>query len=297
MVEIIDKEQKINITNPDKLLWPELGITKISYAQKLMELAPYLLPYTTNRILTVIRYPDNIHHEFFYQKRTPVYAPGWIDQIHYKDANYVNLNKIETLVWLGNSGALEFHIGFSESKEDKLSNLVFDLDPSEGQCFEQVIEAALVIHEALKKLNLICYVKTSGASGLQLYLPISNSYSYDQGRQLNTFFAKYFAEKYPNLITIERSVKKRGALLYFDYLQMWKGKTIISVYSPRAVESGAISTPVTWEELEKGIKPSDFNLINIMERLKEKGDLFSPLLNPKLSGQDLGFIMNHLDIR
>jgi len=296
MVEFIDTERKINITNPNKLLWPELGITKIIYAKILTELSPFLLPYTSDRILTVIRYPDNIHHESFYQKRRPVYAPSWIDQIGYKGSSYINLNKLETLLWLGNSGALEFHVGFSLFMEDQLNGLVFDLDPSEGQNFDQVIEAALVIHEELKKLNLTCYVKTSGASGLQLYLPINQVCSYEQGRQLNTFFAKYFSEKYPNIITIERSVKKRGALLYFDYLQMWKGKTIISAYSPRAVESGAISTPVTWKELEHGIKPSDFNLNNIIKRLKEKGDLFNPLLNSEISGQDIGFIMQHLNI-
>lgn len=295
MTMLINEEYKIKLTNPNKLLWPEIGITKKDYIRFLVDLSPYLIPHTSNRILTVIRFPDNIHHESFYQKRIPSYAPDWIDKIVYKSAEYINLNKVETLLWLGNSGALEFHIGFSKSNENKLSYLVFDLDPSEGQCFEQVIEAVLLINHELNKLNLLCYVKTSGASGLQLYIPIKNKYSYDEGRRLNTFFAQFFSGKYPKHFTTERSVKKRGALLYFDYLQMWKGKTIASVYSPRAVTSGAISTPVTWQELEKGIEPSDFNIFNIIERLRVKGDLFSTFLSPNRNGQDLGFIMDYLN--
>lgn len=288
---------KINLRNPKKLLWPEMGITKEDYINLLMKLSPYLLPHTQDRILTVIRYPDNIHEKAFYQKSIPSFAPSWIDKIIYKSKEYINLNKIETLLWLGNLGALEFHIGFNKLDYNKPSYLVFDLDPSEGQCFDQVIEVALIIKEELKKLSLNAYAKTSGASGIQMYMPIVQKYTYEEGRKINTFFAKYFSQKYPKLITIERSVKKRDHLLYFDYLQMWEGKTIASVYSPRAVKSGAISTPVTWKELEKGCQPSDFNLLNIIQRLEQKGDLFNLFIDTVHIEQDLEFIMDYLSLR
>lgn len=282
-------EQEIKITNPQKVLWPELGIRKIDYLKVLIELSPYLLPHSTDYMLMLLRFPNGIDQKAFYQKKAAAHTPEWIDTIKKDGDNYINLNSRKTLVWLGNSAALEFHVGFNKINEDLISALVFDLDPSEGQTFDQVVEVALKIHEVLKSLSVNSLIKTSGATGLQIFIPTGNKYTYEQGRNINTFFANYFAGKFPNLITIERSVKKRGKLLYFDYLQMWRGKNMICVYSPRAVKSAAVSTPVTWEELDKGIKPGDFNILNIMKRLKAKGDLFKELLEP--GKQNLDFIL------
>ena len=120
---------------------------------------------------------------------------------------------------------------------------------------------ALDVHETLQSLGIPCYAKTSGATGLQVYVP-TKSMPFEQGRRLNAFFGQYFAAKHPDTVTIERSVKSRGGKLYFDYLQMARGKSIISVYSPRAVPCGAVSMPVTWDELERGISPCDFTLKN-----------------------------------
>jgi bifunctional non-homologous end joining protein LigD len=116
---------------------------------------------------------------------------------------------------------------------------------------------------------------------MQLYIPTGGKYDYETARKINEFFGSYFAQKYPQKITIERMVEKRGTKLYFDYLQMWQGKTITMVYSPRANEKASISMPVTWEEVKKGIKPGDFTLNNALERLKKTGDLFEPLLTAK----------------
>lgn len=288
----------IKITNAEKLLWPDIGIRKIDYIKVLLQLSPYILPHTSDRALSVIRYPDGIHKSFFYQKKVPSHTPEWIERVKKnQDEDYINLNKLETLIWFGNGAALEFHVGFNRFSENIISYLVFDLDPSEGQVFEQVVEVAFIIHEELKKLDLKSIIKTSGASGLQIFIPIEKKYSYEEGRIFNQFFATYFSTKYPRQITIERNVKKRGALLYFDYLQMWKGKTIISVYSPRGVKSGAVSTPITWEELNKGIKPSDFNLLNIIDRIREKGDLFDVFSNNKSEEkQNLDFIAQYIGI-
>lgn len=284
---------KVNITNPEKVLWPELEIRKIDYIQTLIKLAPYILPHTKNRLLTTIRYPNNIHNKFFFQKKVNEHTPRWIERIKKDNDAYINLNNRATLIWLGNQAALELHTSFNRINENPTS-LVFDLDPSEGQNFNNVIEVALVIEEELNKLNISSYPKTSGATGLQIYIPIESKYSFHQARALNEFFANFFAKKYPKLMTIERSVNKREHLLYFDYLQMWKGKTIISVYSPRAVSSGSVSTPVTWEEIRRGIKPSDFNLLNILNRLGEKGDLFNIFISRE-NNQNLDFILNYIN--
>ncbi len=270
----------VKITNPEKVLWTELGIRKIDYIKKLIELAPYLIPHTENRLLTTIRYPDGVNGKSFYQKNMPDYTPAWIEREQWKEIEYINLNHLATLVWLGNQAALELHTSFHLiQKEKNPTSLVFDLDPSSGQTFSDVIEVALLIYDTLKSLEIKSYIKTSGATGLQIYIPVGGRYNYGTARKINTFFATYFQQKYPKYITIERIVSKRAQKLYFDYLQMWHGKTIISAYSPRATEKATISMPIAWDELQTGIKPDDFTLLNAIERLKEKGDLFEPLNN------------------
>ena len=272
----------VQITNPEKMLWPELGIRKIDFIMKLMEISSYVLPHARDRLLTTIRYPDGINGKSFYQKNIPTYAPEWVDHQPWQEVEYILLNKRATLAWLGNQAALEFHVAFNRYQHEQFpSALVFDLDPSEGQTFDQVVEVALIIRKTLESLGLQSWIKTSGATGMQIYIPIGEKYTYNQARKMNEFFGKYFSELYPNLVTIERMVKNRGKKLYFDYLQMWQGKTITLVYSTRATKNATVSTPVEWTELEKGIKPTDFHLLNIKDRLEEKGDLFAPLYDKK----------------
>ncbi len=280
MGSIIIDGKPIRITNPKKLLWPELGIRKIDYVAILMRLAPHLIKHAANRLLTAIRYPDGINGKSFYQKNVPASAPVWIDVNKYNDTNYMLLNSQATLAYLANQAVLEFHTAFNlYTNEAFPTDLVFDLDPSSGQSFTEVTEAALLIHETLDSLGIKGWVKTSGATGLQIYIPLGEKYTYETARQINYFFGRYLSTKHPNLITIERIVKKRGSRVYFDYLQMWSGKTIMLVYSPRATPQANVSTPVEWEELQSGVKPEDFNLLNIEERIKQKGDLFAPLLD------------------
>lgn len=269
---------RIEVSNPEKLLWPEAEIRKIDYISSMLKLAPYILPYAKGLLLTTIRYPHGIHGESFYQKSCPEYAPPWVNTAMYGDISYIVLDSPAVLVWLATQAALELHVTFNTAdREDYPSYLVFDLDPSKGQGFEDVTEVALLIHETLEGLSIKSFVKTSGATGLQIYIPVNGRYNYDQARAVNKFFGKYFSEKYPKLVTIERIVKNRGKRLYFDYLQMWYGKTIATAYSPRANENASISMPVDWEEL-KHIKPGDFTLRNAPERLAETGDRFKGLL-------------------
>lgn len=288
------EDKEITVSNPDKYLWPDLKIKKIDYIHYLIDLAPFIIKYTENRPLTVIRYPDGINGKSFFQKHLPAYAPSWI---HSKDENgkkYMYLDDIPTLVWLANQGALEFHVTFNTSESpDTPHSLVFDLDPSEDQDFEDAADAALLIRDTLQELNISSFPKTSGASGIQIYIPVGNQYTYEEARIINHFFGSYFSSKHSNHFTIERTVKNRGKKIYFDYLQMWYKKTIISPYSPRAVESAAVSMPVTWDELEKGCHPSDFTLFNVKNRLETMGDLFDVLYNEK-SYQNLSFILENL---
>lgn len=284
---------KVSITNPEKLLWPELGIRKIDYITKLIELAPYIIGHAKNRLLTTIRYPHGYSEKSFFQKNTPKYAPEWIRTYLWHDNHYILLNNTATLVWLANQAALELHTAFNYiTNEFAPKDIVFDLDPAEGLKFSDTAEVALNINEELTRLDITGYVKMSGATGLQVYIPAGERYDYETARRINHIFAVFFAKKYPDKITIERTIKKRGHRVYFDYLQMWGGKTIISPYSPRATAYATVAAPIEWDELKKGIKPENVTLLNISQRLKEKGDLFANLLG-RQKKQNLDLILQH----
>ncbi|MDP4094036.1 MAG: non-homologous end-joining DNA ligase [Bacillota bacterium] len=283
--------REIIISNPEKLLWPEAGISKTVYISCMVELAPYILPYAKGRLLTTIRYPDGIHGQSFYQKSCPEYAPEWVNTAEFNDISYIILDSVPTLVWLATQAALEFHVTFNTAdNEDNPTYLVFDLDPSKGQTFDEVIEAGLKIHETLEALSIKSFAKTSGATGLQVYIPVNGRYDYDRARLINEFFGKYFSQKYPDLFTIERIVKNRGKKLYFDYLQMWYGKTLAAAYCPRATEKASISMPIDWDQLPQ-IKPEDFTLLNAGKLLVEHGDRFKGLLETE---QNLDSILERI---
>lgn len=287
---------KVKVTNPEKILWPKLGIRKIDYLSKLVELAPYIISYTKDKFLTTIRYPDGVNNKSFFQKSISDSTPNWVKLVKRKETNYILLNNLSTLIWLGNLASLEFHISFNSfNKEDYPSYLVFDLDPSEDQTFEDVIEVALRVYDTLRGLNINSVAKTSGASGIQIYIQTGEKYDYYTCRQLNEFFANYFSQKYPKLITTERFIKNRGKRLYFDYLQMWYGKTIIAPYSPRATDLATVSTPLEWSEIENGVKPEDFTLLNIKKRLDNKGDIFSKIIEDNSNINNLDEIIKFIN--
>jgi bifunctional non-homologous end joining protein LigD len=269
------EEVEVKISNPDKELFP--GISKWKYVQYLGVLSPYLLKYCRNRLLTTIRFPDGVFGESFYQKNAPVSIPDFVTTLKSQNTQYILLQNVPTLIWLANLACLEFHASFHLHTEmNTPTELVFDLDPT-GSPFEQVKEVALHTRELMLEIGLDGVVKTSGASGLQIYIPLEPIHTFEETRKINTFVARYLSEKFPKLITIERHVKDRGTKVYFDYLQHWRGKTLIVPYSPRSKEEATVSTPLEWNELETDILPSNFTLSNIEKRLNKKGDLFKPI--------------------
>lgn len=272
--EIQIENQTVRITHPDKIFWPEEGITKLDYLKYLVEVSPMLLKYTKNKVLTTIRYPHGIAEEAFYQKNVPTYAPDWVNTYLWRETKYILLNNLPTLVWLGNQCCLEFHLPFHHYNHSHPTQIAFDLDPMDSTDFSLVLEVALYLREVLDSLGLPSYPKTSGASGLQIYIPVPPLYSYEELRHFNEFLAKYLVNRYPRQITIERFIKKRGNKIYFDYLQFGEGKTLPAPYSARATKTGTVSAPVTWEEVERGFLPTDFTLKNMKQRMDNQGDLF-----------------------
>lgn len=267
----------VTLTNPDKLLWPEEGITKRDYLAYLIAVAKPLLAYTRNRALTVIRYPDGVHGESFYQKNAPPYAPPWIPRRQVGDVDAIVLNDLRTLLWLGNQAALEFHVPFHEADDPNHPlELAFDLDPS-APGFAAVVETALHLKEVTDRLGLPTYVKTSGATGLAVYIPLERRYTYAETRQVAVFLARYLTERYPRLVTVARRVRDRGTKVYIDYLQHGKSRTLPAPYSPRGRTTATVSAPVTWEELVRGAEPADFTIKTVPARLSQIGDPFAPV--------------------
>lgn len=273
---IIDiEDRQLEISNPDRVIWHEAAITKLDYVKYLIEMSPFLLPYARNRMLMIWRYPDGIQGRRVEERSIHGPAPDWVPRVVYGDKPRILLNDLATLIWIANRGALELHLPFDRyDHKDYPTELVFDLDPAEHMPFDKVREVALMLREVLAGLSLESYPKTSGATGLQVFVPIEPKYKYEEARRINSFIARYLLQRMPNQITLERVVAKRGNKLYLDFLQLWRGRTMAAAYSVRAKKQATVSTPVTWNEIEKGCHPSDFTLATVPGRIKRIGDLF-----------------------
>ncbi|UUZ81670.1 non-homologous end-joining DNA ligase [Paenibacillus sp. P26] len=269
---------ELTITNPEKPLWPEKGITKAMYLEKLAQLSPYLLTYCRGRYLTTIRYPHGWNDKSFYQKNAPEPIPDFVHTAMLDKINYVHLDRLPTLLWLGNLACLEFHPSFHRIGQTLPAEWLIDIDPSVDP-EPRIMQAAEIIGEILDKMNIRSVPKTSGATGVQIYVPIppERGYTFEQLRRIGQFVANYAVQLHPRLFTVERLKKNRGTLIYIDYLQHWYGKTLSAPYTPRARVDATVSTPLTWEEVARRCDPREFHLLNIMERLQQKGDLIAQL--------------------
>lgn len=273
--ELLPLPESIQITHPEKPVWPALSVSKDDYLLHLQQLSPYLLPFLKERLLTVIRYPHGATGERFFQKNCPDYAPDFIETEQANDIRYIICNDIETLLWLGNQLALEFHIPFQTTKTNLPTEIVFDLDPPSISEFSLAVEAALRMKAIFDQFHLQTFVKTSGGKGLQVYIPLpDNTFSYKETRLFTEFVSRFLCEQEPNWFTVERLKKNRGNKLYVDYLQHEEGKTIIAPYSPRGNEQGLVATPLNWSEVSESLKPGLFTLPSVVERLKIEGNLF-----------------------
>lgn len=282
--------EHIQVTHPDKPVWPKMGLQKEDFLLYLEECAPYLLPFLQNRLLTAIRYPHGVPGESFYQKNAPDYTPSFVERKQEDGINYILCNEIDTLLWLGNQLALEFHIPFQTVDTTCPTEIVFDLDPPSVDEFSLAIEAAIRMKAIFDQFQLQSFIKTSGGKGLQVYIPLpKNEFTYEETRIFTEFICKFLVEQEPNLFTLERMKKKRGKKLYLDYVQHWEGKTIIAPYSTRGNELGCVATPLYWDEVKEGLHPQQFTIPKVIERLKSLG-------NPFINFFDVGEKQNFRDV-
>jgi bifunctional non-homologous end joining protein LigD len=275
----------IKLSNLDKVFWPDEGYTKHDLLKFYIEISPYLLPFLKNRPCNFQRFPDGIKGKRFYQKNKPSFAPQWIKTFpipsEKRVIDYIIIDNLETLAYVINLACLEIHPWHSRAKSVKYPDYgIVDLDPQEGVDFDTVLEVAAAVKYVLDSLGLTGFPKTSGATGLQIYVPLKPRYTYSQVRDIIGFICKLIQERVPSITTMERMVAKRAAAtVYLDYLQNLWGKTINAPYTVRPVAGACVSTPLTWEEVLSGhISPGDFTIKNIMARLEKVGDLFAPVL-------------------
>lgn len=289
----------LTLSNLDKMMWPAENITKAHMIKYYVEMAPYLLPYIYNRPLVMKRYPDGIEGGSFYQKECPDYAPEWVETfaVHHtrKVVKYIICNDTATLAWMAGQGCIEIHGWLS--RLDNIENpdfAVIDLDPGEGVSFKSVKRVSLIVRETLGEFGITGFPKTSGSSGMHIFIPLEPEYSYARVTAAMKYLAGQILRLYPGIVTIERSKAKRKGKVYIDYLQNGRGKTMAFPYSLRPLPGAPVSTPLTWEEVgNRGIYPGRFNIFNIKDRLAEAGDPYKNIFSCK---QDISVLIKQVSL-
>lgn len=277
---------ELKFTHLDKIYWPDEGITKGEVIDYYNSIHKYIIPYLKDRPQSLKRNPNGIKDKGFFHKDAGDAAPAWVDSIELysdsadKEIDYIICNNKATLLYLNNLGCIEINPWNSRVESlDYPDYLVMDIDPSEENTFDEVIDTAQVIKDVLDKAGAVSYCKTSGASGLHVYVPLGAKYDYEQARSFAEIIASLTLEQLPDTTTMERSLNKRKGRIYLDYLQNKRGQTLASVYSLRPVPGATISTPLDWKEVKHGLLPSQFTMKTLSRRLVKKGDLFKGVLS------------------
>jgi len=287
-VEVSFGDRQVKLTNLNKLFWPELKITKRQLLQYYADVSPVLLPHLQDRAMVMKRYPNGAAGEFFFMKRAPLPRPPWIElcSIHHGSGNVIDfpiIQDLPALLWVINLGCIDLNQWYARCDDvDRPDYLHFDLDPVPGAKFEQVRESALAVRDALESLKMPCYAKTTGSKGIHVYVPIVRGPTQKQVWTIAKEIALVLASENPKLITAIYKVANRpkGRVLV-DYNQNAWGRTLASIYSVRPTPKATVSTPVTWKEVERGIKIEDFRLDNVRKRIEKIGDLWAPLVSEK----------------
>lgn len=281
---------KSMLTNLDKVYWPDEGFTKGDLINYYESIAPYILPYLKNRPLSLMRHPNGIKAPGFFHKDAGDMAPDWIKTADIlaestgKIVHYLVCNNVKSLLYIANLGCIEMNPWNSTTtKLDRPDYLVLDIDPSDKNTFDQVVDVALIIKEILDRAGIAGSCKTSGASGMHVYIPCKKKYEYETVRDFAHVLATLVQEQAPSFTTLERSLSKRKKdHIYIDYLQNSRGQTLASAYSARPKPGATVAAPLEWKEVKHGLHPSAFTIKNMKKRVEKKGDLFAPVLEKGL---------------
>jgi len=293
--------RQLSLTNLDKVLYPEAGFTKGQIIDYYVRIAPVLLPHFAGHPLTLKRYPGGVDQEYFYEKNAPAHRPDWVKVApiwshgNNRNVNYVLLNDLPTLVWVANLASIELHPSLSLAKDiDCPQMIVFDLDPGPPATIVQCSQVAIWLRDIFLHFGLKSFAKTSGSKGIQVYVPLHTSTSYDQTKPFAHALARLLENEHKDLVVSDMKKSLRTNKVLVDWSQNDEHKTTVGVYSLRAKERPTVSTPVKWDEVETCLKKKDPKLLvfeanQVLERVEKMGDLFEPVLTlkqklPKLAG-------------
>jgi bifunctional non-homologous end joining protein LigD len=293
-------KREIGLSNLQKVLYPATGFTKGQVIDYYVRIAPTILPHLKGRPITLKRYPNGVDQKFFYEKRCPSHKPDWIKTQNVKseqdkeDINYCTLEEPAGLAWIGNLASIELHCLLSKApKLDQPTAVAFDFDPGPPAGRLEAVRVLLMVRGVMDHLGLESYPKTSGGKGMHLYVPLNTPVTFDQTKNFARTLAQLLEREHSDLVTSNMLKSKREGKIFMDWSQNDSHKTTVCVYSLRARERPTVSTPVSWNELEKASKKKDPALLeflaqDVIKRLDKVGDLFAPVLKKKQKLPALG---------
>ena len=264
-------------------MYPAVGFTKGEVIDYYTRVAPALLPHLRERPLTLKRYPDGVEGQFFYEKNCPSHRPDWVRTERVSEIDFCICDDLATLVWAANLADLELHPSLSLALEiERPTVMAFDLDPGRPAGIMECRTVAFWLHDALERIGLQSFPKTSGSKGLQVYVPLNApGVTYDDTKPLSQALARHLEGEHPELVVSTQKKELRHGKVLIDWSQNDEHKTTVCVYSLRARERPTVSTPLDWDELEAATSPEElaFSADRVLERVEERGDLFAPVLD------------------
>ncbi|REG96089.1 DNA ligase D [Flavobacterium aquicola] len=288
----------LHLTNQNKIYFPDDAVTKGDVVNYYSEISDLILPYLKDRPQSMYRFPSGINQTGFYQKDVDLdKIPSWLktEKIFSESNNaaidYLICNDKATLLFMANLGCIDINPWNSTIRHiDNPDWVVIDIDPEKDD-FKEVVKTALAVKEVMDSFETECYCKTSGASGLHVYIPLGGKYDYDSVKLFAELIARVVNSKLPETTTLERSIKKRNHKIYIDYLQNRKGQTLVAPYSVRPKPGATVSTPLEWSEVNAKLSPSQFTIKNVIKRFEKKGDLWKPVLG---KGADIKAVIENI---
>jgi bifunctional non-homologous end joining protein LigD len=299
--EIGSGRRRVRLTHPERVLFPDDGVTKGDLAVYYTEVGDAIVPHLRQRPFTLKRYPHGINGQAYFHKQAPKGTPAWIPTRQFRTwpreggsrlVDFTLVNETAALVWMVQMNCIDMNAWYSRvDRPERPDYVVFDLDPPESRNgFAHAIQVAHLIREALERLELRCYPKTSGADGIHVLVPITRRSSYPDTYEFAERIARRLEAEHPGLVTTQwLKTKRRGVLV--DHRQNGHGKTIAAAYSVRPKPGAPVSTPLRWQELGRKVRPRDFGMREALQRLERHGDLFEPVLH---GGQALGPALRQL---
>src|SRR5208337_1279522 len=289
----------LKLTNLEKILYPATGFTKGQVIDYYARIAPVLVPHLAGRPLTLKRYPEGVAHPHFFEKNATQYRPEWVktapiwSEGNHREVNYILANDLPTLIWVANLASIELHPALSLAKKMNCPRvMVFDLDPGPPANIVQCCQVGMWLRDIFEHFGLQSFPKTSGSKGLQIYVPLNTPTTYDATKLFAHALAQLLEHEHPDLVLSGMSKQARTGKVFVDWSQNDEHKTTVAVYSLRARERPTVSTPVSWEEVERALKKKDANLLvfeagRTVARVDKMGDLFAPLNELKQRLPDL----------